>query len=101
MKSCHVVSRHITSHRCRFIIAIHSLHQQLLCTLYLVCIHNTKDIKVPAGWQPLASVSVHWCAVGSDTAMYAGTWLVLDGEAIPYKRIYAEVHKGLCRVVVA
>lgn len=45
----------------------------------------------------------HSCqrAVGSDTPMYAGTWLVLDGEAIPYKRIYAEVHKSLCRVIVA
>ncbi|KAL0029421.1 hypothetical protein WJX77_006321 [Trebouxia sp. C0004] len=30
-----------------------------------------------------------------------GTWLVLDGETIPYERVYAEVHKSLCRVIVA
>ncbi|KAL3160513.1 hypothetical protein ABBQ32_010818 [Trebouxia sp. C0010 RCD-2024] len=30
-----------------------------------------------------------------------GTWLVLDGEAIPYKRTYAEVHRSLCKVIVA
>ena len=35
------------------------------------------------------------------TSMCAGTWLVLDGEAIPYKRTYAEVHKSLCKVIVA
>ncbi len=33
--------------------------------------------------------------------MLAGTWLVLDGETIPYERVYAEVHKSLCRVIVA
>lgn len=31
----------------------------------------------------------------------AGSWLTLDGEAIAYERIYAEVHRGLCRVIVA
>ena len=31
----------------------------------------------------------------------AGTWLLLDGEEIAYERIYAEVHKGLCSVIVA
>ena len=31
----------------------------------------------------------------------AGTWLLLDGEEVPYERIYAEVHPGLCSVVVA
>lgn len=30
-----------------------------------------------------------------------GTWLVLDGEAIPFQRVYAEVHPALCRVLVA
>ena len=30
-----------------------------------------------------------------------GSWLVLDGEAIAYERVYAEVHRGLCRVIVA
>ncbi|KAL0044874.1 hypothetical protein WJX82_000765 [Trebouxia sp. C0006] len=30
-----------------------------------------------------------------------GTWLVLDGETIPYERVYAEVHKSLCTVIVA
>ncbi|KAK9805531.1 hypothetical protein WJX72_003548 [[Myrmecia] bisecta] len=29
------------------------------------------------------------------------TWLVLDGEVIPSERIFAEVHRGLCRVLVA
>ncbi len=33
--------------------------------------------------------------------MLAGTWLVLDGETIPYERVYAEVHKSLCTVIVA
>ena len=36
-----------------------------------------------------------WCV------MPAGTWLLLDGEEVPYERIYAEVHPGLCSVVVA
>ena len=31
----------------------------------------------------------------------AGTWLVVDGEDIPYKRVYVEVHSKLCNVLVA
>ncbi|CAL5222109.1 g4421 [Coccomyxa viridis] len=30
-----------------------------------------------------------------------GTSLVVDGEAIPYKRVYLEVHPSLCSVIVA
>eukprot|EP00891_Asterochloris_glomerata_P009476 jgi/Astpho2/9476/Aster-01729 len=29
------------------------------------------------------------------------TWLVLDGEVIPADKIFAEVHRGLCTVIVA
>ena len=32
---------------------------------------------------------------------HAGTSLVVDGEAIPYKRVYLEVHPSLCSVIVA
>lgn len=31
----------------------------------------------------------------------AGTSLVVDGEAIPYKRVYVEVHPSLCNAIVA
>ena len=33
--------------------------------------------------------------------MSAGTSLVVDGEAIPYKRVYVEVHPSLCNAIVA
>lgn len=46
-------------------------------------------------------VSILQNAVRLDKDLYAGTWLVLDGEAIPYKRTYAEVHRSLCKVIVA
>lgn len=29
------------------------------------------------------------------------TWMVVDGEKVPYTRLYAQVHPGLCRVLVA
>jgi hypothetical protein len=32
--------------------------------------------------------------------MSAGTSLVVDGEAIPYKRVYVEVHPSLCKAIV-
>lgn len=31
----------------------------------------------------------------------AGTWLVMDGEVLPYERMFAELHPGLCKVIVA
>lgn len=31
----------------------------------------------------------------------AGTWIVMDGEVLPYERVFAELHPGICRVVVA
>ena len=31
----------------------------------------------------------------------SGTWLVVDGEKVPYTRLYAQVHAGLCNVLVA
>ena len=47
-------------------------------------------------------VSARWLQQLNNTLWGdAGTWLVLDGEEIPCQRVYAEVHKGLCRVVVA
>ena len=30
-----------------------------------------------------------------------GTWLVVDGEAMPYVPLYLEVHPSLCRAIVA
>lgn len=30
-----------------------------------------------------------------------GTWLVVDGEQVPHRPVYAEVHPGLCRVIVS
>lgn len=30
-----------------------------------------------------------------------GTWLVVDGEVIPYQRLFAEVHPSLCNVLIA
>jgi hypothetical protein len=31
----------------------------------------------------------------------SGTWLVVDGEKVPYTRLHAQVHAGLCKVLVA
>ena len=30
-----------------------------------------------------------------------GTWLCVDGEVLPFERIYAECHRGLMRVITA
>lgn len=30
-----------------------------------------------------------------------GTWMVVDGEKVPNTRLYAQVHPGLCTVLVA
>ena len=34
-------------------------------------------------------------------ARAGSTWLVVDGEAMPHRPMYAEIHPGLCRVLVA
>jgi hypothetical protein len=31
----------------------------------------------------------------------AGTWLVVDGEVVPYTTLFMEVHPSLCSVLVA
>ena len=31
----------------------------------------------------------------------SGTWLCVDGELVPFERIYAECHPGLCNVICA
>ena len=31
----------------------------------------------------------------------SGTWLVMDGEVLPYERVFAELHPGLCSIMVA
>lgn len=31
----------------------------------------------------------------------AGTWLVVDGEVVPFCTLFAEVHPGLCQVLAA
>jgi hypothetical protein len=31
----------------------------------------------------------------------AGTWLVVDGEEVPYTHLFMEVHEQLCSVIVA
>jgi len=41
---------------------------------------------------------------GDPSVMYnpgVGTWLVMDGEVLPYERIFAELHPGLGNLIVA
>ncbi len=33
--------------------------------------------------------------------MGSHTWLCVDGEVVPFERIYAEVHRGMCCVICA
>lgn len=33
--------------------------------------------------------------------MSADTWLVMDGEVLPFERVFAEIQPGLCRVMIA
>ena len=33
--------------------------------------------------------------------MCGNTWTVLDGEAVPNRPLFMEVHRGLCNVLVA
>jgi hypothetical protein len=55
-------------------------------------------------WKTLAAIVLRPCHQVSALAlepMGTGTWLCVDGEVVPFERIYAEVHRGLCSVICA
>ena len=42
-----------------------------------------------------------FCLLKVQASYDAGTWLAVDGEAIPRDRVFIEIHPGLCRVITA
>jgi len=57
---------------------------------------------IPCCWQGLiVSVLLIKLLVAPRLLVDAGTWLVMDGEVLPYVRTFAELHPGLGRLIVA
>lgn len=54
----------------------------------------------PGGHQRLLFTRLQVSALAVEP-ISSGTWLVVDGEKVPYTRLYAQVHAGLCNVLVA
>jgi hypothetical protein len=53
-----------------------------------------------AGWWSAARLLRPLCPCLTP-CVPAGTWLVVDGEVVPFKQLFMEVHPSLCTAVVA
>ena len=85
---------------CLFLQAAHraAVSDQTSCCTCEHCLPSKAGQWMPACW----GTSWWLCLHGMSCLIpHAGTSLVVDGEAIPYKRVYLEVHPSLCSVIVA